>query len=168
MQLIDCAGALFKGDYVAKYLKLKADLSYYSDVRYMRDYANRLTSFSLSSLTGSTNFPETYLNDITKLQWLFSGTLTVPTKLISPFVESLKIEQINAQINWRALKANEGSSYTIDSFTLPDLVLSASGKLLDLKKCNKLKKEVSEVDSIIKEWQVLPFYREVKQLIQNL
>jgi hypothetical protein len=166
-------GFLFKGDYVAKYLKLKADLSYYSDVRYMRDYANRLTSFSLSSLTGSTNFPETYLNDITKLQWLFSGNLTVPTKLISPFVESLKIEQINAQINWRALKANEGSSYTIDSFTLPDLVLSASGKLLDLRRERKAEvKEVNEVDSIIKEWQVLPFYREsqiadTKPLVTN-
>ncbi|MFA7371402.1 MAG: hypothetical protein WCY78_05690 [Sphaerochaetaceae bacterium] len=122
----------FKGDWKVKTnaLNLTIQLPFYSDPKFMRDYGDRLTSFSLGALTGSATFPSVYKSDITSFNWRLDGSATIPTKLVTPYVKNLKIERLSANVNWTL---DDEGLYQIDKLELPNLSFSLGGTLLSLR-----------------------------------
>ncbi|MDX9938905.1 MAG: hypothetical protein RBT44_03020 [Sphaerochaetaceae bacterium] len=116
----------------AKALRLSLQMGMFSDPRFLRDYGNRLTSFSVGALTRDPAWPTTYRSDISTFDWLLNATSTIPMKGLAPFVESVRIDRLTARVTWKALTMSEGSGYRVSALTLPDLGLSVSGKLLRL------------------------------------
>ena len=139
-----------------KWVKMALDIEYYSDVRFLRDYFNRLTSFNLDFLQGESNIEKNYLSDITKLEWSFRLSATVPTDKLKPYIEELRINNLNAKIVWKAQKIGEQYPYVVDQLVLPDLAITTKGTLIDFKqkgtvipkteKKNTLNNEVSFLD----------------------
>ncbi|MHC1693391.1 MAG: hypothetical protein AB9828_10255 [Sphaerochaetaceae bacterium] len=109
-------------------------LPFYSDPKMMRDYGNRLTSFSVGALSGNEDFPTTYLSDITSFTWDLSGSLTIPTKMLAPFIESFTISQLDSDVEWKAVKLAYGTGYTITSATVPEINATLSGTLFSFRK----------------------------------
>ena len=105
------------------------EMPMYSDPRVMRDYANRLTSFSMDFFDGDASFPTTYSSDITSYDWKLTSAATLPVTFLKPFVESLKIERLSSKITWEAKTNTDGSGYTVTNLTLPDFIASVSGTL---------------------------------------
>lgn len=105
------------------------DAPFYSDPRVLRDYGNRLTSFSLGALAGNATFPDTYASDITSFTWAFAGSANIPTGVLRPFVESLRISNFSGKVVWKPLSANEGTGFAVSSAIIPDLNASVSGTL---------------------------------------
>lgn len=117
----------------SKHVNLALRMSMYSDPRFLRDYGNRLTAFSLGALGGTATFPQDYRSDITSFDWILSARASIPTSTVSPFISSLQLERLNARVSWKALTKAEGSGYQVSSVTLPDLGVLVSGTILDLK-----------------------------------
>lgn len=101
----------------------------YSDPRAMRDYANRLTSFSLGAFGGDVTIPTTYRSDIATYDWVLTSTATIPVKILQPYIESLRIERLSSKITWKAQTSADGPGYTVTHLTLPDFIASATGTL---------------------------------------
>jgi lipopolysaccharide assembly outer membrane protein LptD (OstA) len=114
-------------------IKLFSEIEYYSDVRYKRDYFNRLNAFNLDFLTEEETSISDYTSDITKLEWLFRLNLNVPTKKLAPYIKTLRINNLNARVLLNALKQSEGSGYIIDQILLPDLSATVAGSLINLR-----------------------------------
>jgi len=112
-----------------KVVNLSMQLPFYSDPRFMRDYGNRLTSFSLGALLGDGKFPTTYRSDLPSFTWKFTSSITIPTTLLNPIVESLRIETLSFSINWRANSITEGTGYSIAKVELPTLGVYLAGTL---------------------------------------
>jgi hypothetical protein len=128
---------LFDGKFTIKtsFADVSLSLPIYSDPKVKLDYANRLTSFSIGSLTGEQDFPDTFRSDITSYTWNLDGSFTFGVSSLNPFVSSLKISRLSASANWKALplSANMGPGYTLSSMTIPDFNATIAGKLFSLK-----------------------------------
>lgn len=130
----------FNADFVVntRYANLALQLPLYSDPRFMRDYGNRLTSFSLGALIGGETYPSMYKSDVQSYTWKLTSSANLPTTILHPFVESLRIETLSSTITWKAKLATEGAGYTISKIELPSFSGSASGTLLAFKQSNLL------------------------------
>jgi len=116
--------------------ELSITMPYYSDPKVKIDYGNRLTSFSIGGLLGNQDFPDTFRSDITNFTWALDGSITIPVDLLTPYVDSFKINLINARVVWKArpLTDNSGPGYKTSSMVVPDLRASASGILFSWNK----------------------------------
>ncbi len=106
----------------------------YSDPGVMRIYGNRLTSFSLDALFGSSQeFPTDYRSDITSYTWKAGGKFTFPKGVASPYITKLEISKLDAiaTFQWDSSSTN---SYKISSLTLPNLTAAMAGTLFSVKK----------------------------------
>jgi hypothetical protein len=121
----------FNGKFLidTKAVDVSLSIPIYSDPRVMRDYANRLTSFSLGAFGGDVSIPTTYRSDIASYDWLLTGTAKIPVKILQPFVESLEVERLSSKITWKAQTNADGPGYTVTHLTLPDFIASATGTL---------------------------------------
>ena len=113
-----------------KLLDVSLSLPLYSDPKVLRDYGNRLTRFSLQSLLGTIQFPTNYRSDITGFDWEMVGSLTIPTDLVSPVIEQLRINHMVSEVHWDARTASEGSGYEITALTAPEIRATVSGTLV--------------------------------------
>lgn len=116
-----------------KAVNLTLKLPYYSDPRFMRDYGNRLTTFSLGALWGESTFPTIYNSDLTTFTWKLDGSANIPVTLLNPYIKSLKIERLSSTISWRVNPAAMEGGYHVEEVELPNFSASLSGTLLSLK-----------------------------------
>jgi len=128
---------LFDGLFTIKnsFANVSLTLPIYSDPKVKLDYANRLTAFSIGSLTGEQDFPDTFRSDITSYTWNLDGSFTIPVKSLNPYITNLKISRLSARANWKAIakSANLGSGFTLSSTTIPDFNATMAGTLLSVK-----------------------------------
>ncbi|MDY4609292.1 MAG: hypothetical protein SPD11_01595 [Sphaerochaetaceae bacterium] len=122
-----------------KIVDLTLDIPLYSDPSMQKLYGNRLTSFSLDALFGSTqSFPTDYSSDITSYTWKAGGKLSLPTEIASPYISKLEISKFDtsATFQWKTVAGSSPTiySYQISSMTLPELTASMAGTLFTLKK----------------------------------
>ena len=115
-----------------KAVNLTLKLPYYSDPRFMRDYGNRLTTFSLGALWGESTFPTIYNSDLTTFTWKLDGSANIPVTLLNPYIKSLRLSAspqqspgVSIQALWKGLPRWE--------VELPNFGASLSGTLLSLK-----------------------------------
>jgi hypothetical protein len=120
-------------------LDMSLSLPVYSDPKVMRNYGNRLQRFSLQSLMGNATFPTTYRSDITEFDWEMKGSLTIPTQLLAPVIEQLRIDHVLSEAHWEA--RTEG--YEITSLTAPEVRATLSGTIFSWTS-----QPVAESDSI--------------------
>ncbi len=119
------------------YVDLTLAMPFYSDPTVQRLYGNRLTSFSMDALFGSSqDFPTDFSSTISSFTWKGSGSITVPTKAVEPYISSLKISKLEASVVFQWLQdPNNSSAYTyrINSMTLPNLTASMGGTLFSFE-----------------------------------
>ena len=116
-----------------KAVNLTLNLPYYSDPRFMRDYGNRLTSFSLGALWGETSFPDLYKSDLTTFTWRLDGSANIPVTVLNPYIKSLRIERLSSTITWRVNPIDLEGGYHIEKVELPNLSASLGGTLFSFK-----------------------------------
>ncbi|MDD3997580.1 MAG: hypothetical protein PHH86_07710, partial [Sphaerochaetaceae bacterium] len=112
------------------YADVSLSIPFYSDPLVLKQYANRLTSFSIGALRGNQQFPDTYKNDIVSMNWLLNASLRVPTESIKPYLNTFTISQLSAKAVWKAKPKSEGPGYRLSSVDLPVLNMALGGTLL--------------------------------------
>ncbi len=128
-----------------KAVNLTLNLPYYSDPRFMRDYGNRLTSFSLGALWGETSFPDLYKSDLTTFTWRLDGSANIPVTVLNPYIKSLRIERLSSTITWRVNPIDLEGGYHIEKVELPNLSASLGGTLFSFKGDKIAPKEKEEI-----------------------
>ncbi len=116
-----------------KAVNLTLNLPYYSDPRFMRDYGNRLTSFSLGALWGETSFPDLYKSDLTTFTWRLDGSANIPVSVLNPYIKSFRIERLSSTVTWRVNPIDLEGGYHIEKLELPNLSASIGGTLFSFK-----------------------------------
>lgn len=106
------------------------DLSfpYYSDPYVLRNYSNRLTSFSIDSVFGSyQTFPSTRSSTITSYNASLTGSLYLPSSAANSFVQTLRLSSItaNASFDWNSIEQR----YEVSDITLPSFSFTLSGDI---------------------------------------
>ena len=106
------------------------DLSfpYYSDPYVLRNYSNRLTSFSIDSVFGSyQTFPSTRSSTITSYNASLTGSLYLPSSASNSFVQTLRLSSItaNASFDWNSIEQR----YEVSDITLPSFSFTLSGDI---------------------------------------
>ncbi len=124
------------------WLTLNLKAPFYSDPYVMRNYANRLTLFSIDSLfNAEQKFPSTYSSDITSYVMELNGSISLPSKLQTKLVDSLRLSSVkaNAKYTW----SNIEKRYLISDIILPSFSASMSGTIFSFSSSGK-KRAVSE------------------------
>ncbi len=116
---------------------LSLTLPIISDPLVRKTYGNRLSSFSLDALWSDQNFPTTYTSSINSYSWLFDANLKIPADLLNPFIDTVKINKLKANIDYRWREENNSYSYLIEKMTLPQVEFYISGKLVDIEQKEK-------------------------------
>lgn len=112
-------------------VKAYLSLPFYSDRTVLKDFLNRVTSFSYGPLMGSkTTFPDDYSSSITSFKREFNLSFSLPSFLNLPFVTSFNLRKISLESKYSITQDNET---VIDSYTLPTLSLSLSGDIFSLE-----------------------------------
>ncbi|MGI6432871.1 MAG: hypothetical protein ACOXZ4_03270 [Sphaerochaetaceae bacterium] len=119
-----------KAEYSGPYLQLSAQLPLYSDPKVMRDYRNRLTYFSLSSLSRDFSIPIQYANDIVSYQWNLLASATFPTARLKPYITTLSLQKLGMNVEWQALKKAEGSGFHAANITFADAAFTMGGDFI--------------------------------------
>ncbi len=136
-------------------LKFSFKGDYYSDVKYKRDYLNRLTAFSVSHLIDDPVWPDSYLSEVHSLNWLFSIEGSVPKKYLPFFISTLRLERLNGQIEWISQNQVDEKPFIIKKVILPDLRASISGTIFSFKQKQKV---VEQPIKATTNWPVKDFY----------
>ncbi len=116
-----------------KSVDLSLYMPFYSDPKVLRDYGNRLTSFSVDALINDVQFPATYRSDITSFDWVLSSRIVFPTEWAKPYISTLRFDRFAARVSWKALRLAEGTGFEMTSFTVPDLQAYVAGTLFSFK-----------------------------------
>ncbi len=114
------------------YASLSFSLPIYSDPYVLREYSNRLTSFSIDSIFGaSQDFPSTRTSTVSSYDAYLSGSIRLPSQLRTDWVSSLSLSSIRAgaSFDWVAARNGEPGHYEISDITLPSFNFSMSGQL---------------------------------------
>ena len=136
-------------------LKLKngsidISLPFVSDPSVKKTYSNRLSTFNIDSLWGSNQtFPTTYRSDITSFSWVFDGKFNLSPTFLGMFVKNIKINHLNANIDYKWEKTDGSYSYNVKQMTLPKLELQVSGDLLNLSASKEEKAPDKDIDKRI-------------------
>ncbi len=115
-----------------KWAKLEASLPLYSDPKVLSLYGNRLTSFAFDALLGKNQeFPTTYKSDITTYTWKLKSSFSFPTNILSPYLSSFSISNLEADAQFKWQDEGPAYSYLLQQMHLPLLSLNLKGTLLD-------------------------------------
>lgn len=132
----------YKSDWGSLALKLP----FYSDPYVLRDYANRLTSFSIDSIFGaSQSFPSTY-STVSSYTSSLTGSLSLPKKYATTLIDTLSLSSLNASVlsTWKY----SDKEFRFSDITLASGVFKMGGTLLSFGKEKKTgeQKKTEEVD----------------------
>lgn len=123
--------------YASPTTKVRLNLPLYSDPSVKSLYANRLNAFAIEGPLGKAmEFPSDYTGDITRTEWRLNASVTVPTTHTRPYLSSLTIPTLNAQIRHQYKKDSDTGQYgwQITNIVLPELTIRAAGSPLSLKR----------------------------------
>ncbi len=123
--------------YDSPYARVRLELPLYSDPSVKSLYANRLTTFTIEGPLGKAlEFPTDYKGDITTTVWLLNASLTLPTTRTKPYLSSLTIPTLNAQVKRQYKKDAVTKLYDwqYTSIVVPDVTIKATGTPLSLKR----------------------------------
>lgn len=107
----------------------------YSDPYVLRQYSNRLTSFSIDSIFGAwQTFPSNVNSDITSYDARLSGSLYLPGKYTNDYVSSMRLSSIRAyaSFDWDRTEKR----YIVSDITLPAFNFTMSGHLFNFTSGN--------------------------------
>lgn len=102
----------------------------YSDPYVLRDYGNRLTSFSLDSIFGaSQSFPSTRSSSVTSYDMSLTANFRLPSGMTGALVSGLRLSSLRAEasFDW----SSSENRYIINDITLPGFTFNMSGTLFD-------------------------------------
>ncbi len=107
----------------------RLSLPFYSDSRVMRDYADRLTGFSIFSLVQTPEFPTAYNSTVSSFSRSIDIDYRMPSDLAGSFVSSFSISGLSAEAGYRWDTSSK--RYYMDEAVLPSFSASISGKLFE-------------------------------------
>lgn len=134
-----------KASYSGSFGSISLSLPIYSDPNVLYSYGNRLTTFSIDSIFGSSqSFPSTYSSSITSYTPTLSGALNLPSRFTNKYISSLAISSVKADatMDWSSTKAR----YDISDVTLPSFTINMSGNLFSLAGEDFKKRKEEEVE----------------------
>ncbi len=129
------------------WLNLTLKAPFYSDPYVMRNYANRLTVFSIDSIfNAEQKFPSTYASDITSYNMEFNGSISLPSKLQTKFLDSLRLSSVkaNAKYTWDSKE----KKYLISDIVLPAFSASMSGTIFSFSSSDRKRAAGEDEESI--------------------
>jgi hypothetical protein len=146
-----------------KHVDVSLKMPFHSDPKVLVNYGNRLTSFALDALTGNATFPTTHQSDITRYDWDLSAKITIPTTVLAPYIDTLRIDKFESKVTWKANTLPDAPGYSIASMVIPDLQAYVEGTLVSLGKGAKENSdELEESDAppfSIEELGIAPPYK---------
>ncbi len=123
-------------DVSSSFADLRLSLPMYSDPYVLRQYSNRLTSFSIDSILGGTQeFPATRTSTVSNYEARLSGSIRLPSSLTNDYIKTLRISNISADadFSWSGTEHR----YEVSDITLPAFTLTMSGDLFNLSSSEK-------------------------------
>ncbi len=148
--------------YDSKNSKVRLELPLYSDPSVKSLYANRLSAFTIEGPMGKAmEFPTTYGGDINQTQWRLTSSFSAPTQYTRPYLTSLSIPVLNAQITRQYKKDGDTYSWQYTAIEVPDASVKAAGTPLSLRR-TLTSKEVKEDKAgpvVPQERLLTPFYK---------
>ncbi|MCR5732941.1 MAG: hypothetical protein K6G51_08390 [Sphaerochaetaceae bacterium] len=141
--------------FTSKYFNLTGLVPFYSDPYVLKDYGNRLTSFSIDSIFGlSQSFPATYSSNITTYTTSINGSLSIPVKKIW-FLDKLDVTSFNmsSKSTWKS----NLQQYKQTNIVYPDINIKASGTIFGFSR-TKNKEEKETVENEKEEFKLSEYF----------
>lgn len=124
----------FDLNYDSDAIDVDLSMPMYSDPYALKAYANRLSSFSLSSLWNTDqNFPTTYSSDITSYDWTVNADIDVPTDIFGDYIQNFEISSIDADVEYTWEEVDGSYGYNVTSYTIPSIDTAINGELLNIE-----------------------------------